>query len=630
MTATEASIEPGAGQHVNAAATAETVVMSIGAGRGWSRQWHTLRHYRAGQVLRRGAAVLRRRLQSGLRVDRYQPARATVFTCGDDLARVGRRKLVVRRDDPRRDGRVADMRRGRWTFLGQTLELGTPLDWRSPRIGQAPRLWQFQLQYHEWLVDLAADTVGMPEAWDHVQRWIEFFGSCTEKQARDAWHPYCISRRIPAWLAVWAQSPPPHEWESRIAGSLAAQAAFLSHHPETDLGGNHLLENARALVLAGAAFRNPAGDDWLDQGLQILERELPGQILPHGEHFERSPMYHCQMTEALEDVHDATRGLRPEFSARCAAVAARMHEFTAAIVHPDGDIPLLGDSAFDEAALPLVDQRGRTRIARGVRRVGDYWTYHDGGDFLLFDAGPVGPDHLPAHAHADLLTIEASFEGLRFLVDSGVHDYEDGEMRQYCRSTAAHSVLEIDGENQCDVYSRFRMGRRGWPTSFECREENGVVWASATHNAYRHLGVPAVGRWIGCGRDGDWLIADWANGGDALHTVVNRLHLHPEVDVAEHSATTLMLERHGVRRWLTVVGRGKLRIVRGWHCPRFGERIATAVVEMRSRTAMPAVLGWRLTREPPDLVPTLNADGGALCVLNWSPAGGQRQLIRLR
>ena len=105
---------------------------------------------------------------------------------------------------------------------------------------------------------------------------------------------------------------------------------------------------------------------------------------------------------------------------------------------------------------------------------------------------------MPAHAHADLLTFEASFGGRRLFVDSGVFNYEDDAMRRYCRSSAAHNVLQIDGHDQCDMWSRFRMGYRGWPTGLECGQTHGFHWARAAHNAYRRLGVPKLGRWLAC------------------------------------------------------------------------------------------------------------------------------------
>lgn len=582
-----------------------------------SRLLWTLRYHRPSQLLRRALAVAGRGLHAGSPVERFAiPAKAPItleFT--DGFRRSVSRKLEGRRGNPRNMERVDDIRDGRLTFLGRSIELGSPLAWRSPALQTAPRLWRFQLQYHEWLLDLAAtadadDSRAALQAWDNVENWIASCGTGSERNLGDAWHPYCLSRRIPVWLTLWSWRAPPVGRQASIVRSLAAQTAFLARRLERDLGGNHLLENARALMLAGSTLQTPDAPDWFGLGRSIFESELDEQLLAHGEHFERSPMYHCQMMEVLEDARDATIDRDPEFSRTCADAAVQMREFSAAIVHPDGRIPLLGDACFDETPIQGLTTAPQSDSAR---RVGDYWIFRNAGDYLLFDAGPVGPDHLPAHAHADLLTIEASFDGVRFVVDSGVHDYEDGPMRQYCRSTAAHNVLEIDGENQCEVWSRFRMGRRGWPTELICGEAGAGHWASAAHNAYRRLGVHRVARWIRCDDEGGWLIVDAAFGRGS-HELVNRLHLHPDVHVTRLSDVTVRLERAGVNRWVSAIGGGELSLVDGWYCPRFGERIVNRVIEVRLQPSLPAAVGWQFSADGPARAAQLSLTGDGVSI----------------
>ena len=597
-----------------------------GLGLRVSRLLWTLRYHRPGQLVRRATNILRQRLTSRLPVERYSvtAAEPVGIKIDDGLGRVATRRIEHRRDDSHSGRRAGEIANGRWTFLGQSIELGASPNWRSPKLAGAPRLWQFHLQYHDWLLDVAANASEDAEAagrkiWETVQSWIAACARGTEAEVGDAWHPYCISRRIPTWLALWNWQAPPEECVEAVARNLAAQAGFLARRLERDLGGNHLLENARALLLAGCALRAPDADRWRSLGQSIIETELGAQLLPHGEHFERSPMYHCQMMEVLEDACDAMREREPGFSATCETAAAGMQEFIESILHPDGEIPLLGDSCFDEA--PRVERQSPS--TDGARQIGDYWVYRSGGDFLLLDAGPVGPDHLPAHAHADLLTIEASFEGVRFIVDSGVHDYEVGALRQYCRSTAAHNVLEIDGENQCDVWSRFRMGRRGRPTGIECGGTDGVPWVSATHNAYRHLGVHTVSRSICCCNDDGWLIADGANG-RGTHTLVSRLHLHPEVRVERMSDVSVRLERDGVVRFVSTSGTGELAVDEGLYCPRFGEKIARPVIEARLNSSLPATVGWHVTRRQPAATTRLALTAGGIRV---SGADGDRRFV---
>lgn len=596
-----------------------------GPGLRAARLLWTLRYHRPGQLVRRATSILQRRLTSRLPVERYSvtATEPVAIEFDDGLRRVATRKIEHRRDHSDSAERADEIANGRWTFLGQTIELGISPDWRSPKLAGAPRLWQFHLQYHDWLLDVAANGQAAeragPRIWETVQSWIEACGKGTEAEVGDAWHPYCISRRIPTWLVLWNWQAPPEELHEGVARNLAAQVGFLARRLERDLGGNHLLENARALLLAGCALRAPDADRWSALGQSIIETELSEQLLPHGEHFERSPMYHCQMMEVLEDACDAMRGRDPEFSATCGRAAAGMQEFIESILHPDGEIPLLGDSCFDEA--PRVIRQSPS--SDGARQIGDYWVYRNGGDFLLLDAGPVGPDHLPAHAHADLLTIEASFDGVRFIVDSGVHDYEDGALRQYCRSTAAHSVLEIDGENQCDVWSRFRMGRRGRPMEIECGETDGAAWVSATHDAYRHLGVHTVSRSICCCNDDGWLIVDGADG-RGTHTLVSRLHLHPDVRVERMSDVSVRLERDGVVRFVSTSGNGELAVEEGLYCPRFGEKIARPVIEVRLRSSLPATVGWQVTRDQPAAVARFELTAGGIRV---NDADGDRRFV---
>jgi hypothetical protein len=87
--------------------------------------------------------------------------------------------------------------------------------------------------------------------------------------------------------------------------SLAVQARWLRRHIEWHLLGNHLFVNAKALVFAGLFFEGEEAAEWLAQGLKILRREVPEQVLADGGHFELSPMYHAIILEDLLDLLNA-------------------------------------------------------------------------------------------------------------------------------------------------------------------------------------------------------------------------------------------------------------------------------------------------------------------------------------
>jgi uncharacterized heparinase superfamily protein len=380
---------------------------------------------------------------------------------------------------------------------------------------------------------------------------------------------------------------------------MVSQTRFLSRNLETDIGGNHLLENIRALGMAGAFFMGNESDLWLRQADRLLRRELPRQFLPHGEHFERSPMYHAHMLEVLLDLRDVTHQRAPDISKLCNEYSVRAAEFLATILHTDGEIPLFADSVLCDAPPSQVllarADCGVDHIIPDVRADGGYWTFRDKDLFVVFDAAPAGVDHLPAHSHADLLTFELSYCGRRLFVDTGVHDYADSDMRRYCRGTAAHNVVQIDDLDQFDMWSRFRVGYRGWPAKLSHAEENGFWWAYATHNAYRRAKVPIIGRWVACGRGFVWTCVDWALG-DGKHQLATRLHLHPDAKANVCGDTTVRISLSGVvPLYLHCLSVGHVNLAKSWYCPHFGQRQKTTAIEVVVTETLPVAMGWYLS-----------------------------------
>lgn len=560
-----------------------------------SRLYHTLRFYRPRQVIHRLLAWAKRAGHRRRLMKLWQSEGLPIRARLCHIARpVGQAAQLVDSDR----GLVLRV-------LNRDYPLATGLSWRAIESALPDRLSRFQLHYHEFLL---GEGDGAPRkidkrVWDWLADWIELYTSPRGSLLRDAWHPYVVSRRIPAWVWLLSTNPPSETLQEKVLRLLMAQARWLRANLEYDLGGNHLLQNLRALAIAGAFFRGSEPDEWLRTVYKLLPGELDEQILPHGEHFERSPAYHVDMLVALADITEALRSVDPQRAEWLEPIVERMLGFLGAVIHPDGSIPLFGDSTFDLAPSP---QEVFSRLGRGLPQlrpaepvvsvVGDYWTYRHKGDYLIFDAGPIGPDHLPAHAHADLLTIEASVAGRRLIVDTGVYDYEASPERAFCRSTAAHSVLEIDGENQCDVWSRFRMGRRGWPGLLCSGRLGPFHWAGCTHSAYRFRKVPSVGRLVACSPSHGWIIVDWAIG-FGQHELVSRLKVGPDWRVSELEASTALVQSESELIVIESLGnQSRLKQGRSVCFPRFGCREPVTELVQRWEGSLPQVLGWQIRR----------------------------------
>ncbi len=525
-----------------------------------------------------------------------------------------------------------DLQRGQLNLLNEPKDLGWPFNWRSV-IGSSTHLWRFQLQYHEYLLSWLADHPKDNQlAWQVVEDWIQQHAPEATVRNDDSWHPYCISRRLPVWIWMFAANSPPEHLGKRIENSMAQQAMYLRQNLELDLRGNHLFENLSTLALvAFTLWKNPTL--LFDKHCQsLLRRELQTQVLETGEHFERSPMYHCQILGNILKMIAVIRSAdaEPVLLVDLQRAAESMAGWLQTVLHPDGEIPLFGDSGFGEAPSVsllqnLAGQVGIDLSIEHPKDSSDYWPYRSStdsnADFLLFDRGEICPRQLPAHGHCDLLGFEASVAGKRWFVDSGNFDYEGGPMRQYCRSSMAHNVITVEGQNQCEIWSKFRMGRRGTvlKTDDGIDAGSGFRWASAWHDAYRKQGFPQVGRMLAVNDDTEnptWICIDClktskgrAANSDRQKVPIGYLHLAPSLAATEDPNGFLLSDGQSQRR-LIFFGTDKVQLMEGWYCPAFGVRERSQVLvyqckHSHSQPNSPCTLGWVLHNDlanPPEVV----------------------------
>lgn len=376
-------------------------------------------------------------------------------------------------------------------FLGVQHELAQAQDWNR---ADWPKLWLYNAHYFDDLV--AVDAVAR-SAWHQglIERWLEE----NPPVAGMGWEPYPLSLRIVNWLK-WAAAG--NELSLAARHSVAVQARCLSQRLEVHLLGNHLWANAKALVFAGAAHEGVEAAAWLRLGLAMVERELHAQILSDGGHFERSPMYHAIVLEDLLDLLQLARihpghWTAPARVAHWRALAAHMLDWLRAMTHPDGHIAQFNDAALEIAPnfAALRDYAGQLRVTCDTNPMPALKTLSDSGYFrlacgpavLIADAGAIGPDHQPGHAHADTLSFELSLHGRRVLVNAGTSTYESGRLRQWQRGTAAHNSVIVDGQDSSEVWAAFRVARRARPQSIRWHEEIDALTLEAAHDGYRRL-----------------------------------------------------------------------------------------------------------------------------------------------
>lgn len=348
-----------------------------------------------------------------------------------------------------------------------------------------------------------------------LERWL-----ASEARPRmPSWHPFPTSMRIAAWAAALSSGERwPERLRSALVRSLWVQVRYLARAVEHDIGGNHVLKNATALVIAGACFPRSGV---APAGLRLLERQVERQMLADGCHEERSTSYHREVTHdlrTLEELLERSSAAAPAWLQKAAARAAAWQE---GIAGPDLRLPLLND-AWEGPPLAR-----RTHADREPGESG-YTVIRHGGDQLVFDVGMLSPDHLPPHAHADALSIVLWVDGRPLLVDPGSFSYS-GPMRDPFRATAAHNTVEIDGQSQCEFWGDFRVAHPPRVRAGITRRIGGTVVASGAHDGYRRLARPVEHCRALVWLPGEGLIIIDLLRGRGSHVVRSPLHLHPSV-----------------------------------------------------------------------------------------------------
>lgn len=478
------------------------------------------------------------------------------------------------------------------------------MDWSAPGMS---RLWRYNLQYFDYLQDQGRSRETLAKL---ISSWIEKhpLGSL------DAWEPYTVSLRIVNWIKYFLQP----EMNAEIPGdwlkSLYQQACWLENNIEYHILANHYLKNGKALLFAGVFFEGKRADGWLTLGLKILSEEAQEQILADGGHYERSPMYHAIVVEdyldALNLIQSCNVMVARDALAFLKSRVIDALDFLLDLQMPDAEIPLFNDAAFGIAPSPrrLVEYAGKVAgyvpgpVVDGLsvcaKAASGYYVVRDGDSMLVVDCGAVGPDYQPGHAHCDTLSYELALGGRRMVVDSGVHDYENGPERYYARSTRAHNTVSVDGSEQSEIWGAFRVARRAYPlgTPLLQRTEHGARFEGAHDGFLRLPGNVVHRRTIGYDADGSWTVSDRLHG-DRSHAMESYIHLHPDFTAEVLANSIVVLTQEKLPFALIEVEGASIRLEKGWYFPEFGIRIANSVIVLSCEGKLPLQLTYCIRKK---------------------------------
>jgi hypothetical protein len=296
---------------------------------------------------------------------------------------------------------------------------------------------------------------------------------------------------------------------------------------------NHYLSDVAGLLWLEVLLPElEDADDWRDLALPALLREMDKQVLADGSDYESSTGYHRFVLELFLYSFMLCRDSGREIDARYWRKLRQMLEYVKAYIRPDGLAPLIGDtdggqvlpfreySADDHAyvldigaqVLNAPDLLFPQEQSKAFPDAGIY-IMRSSDCYLCFNASGAGINGRGSHGHNDALSIEVSARGRAFIIDPGTYVYTaDLHMRHAFRSTAYHSTVKIDGEEQntTDVNMPFVIGNEAQPRVLEWESVENYDKVVAEHYGYRRLGSPGTHRRTVefDKRESSWLVED--------------------------------------------------------------------------------------------------------------------------
>ena len=296
---------------------------------------------------------------------------------------------------------------------------------------------------------------------------------------------------------------------------------------------NHYLSDVTGLLWLGVMLPELRdATEWRSFGLAELLREMDKQVLADGADYESSTGYHRFVTELFLYSFMLCRAHDIKIDQRYWRKLHQMLAFIRGYLRPDGLAPLIGDTdggqvlpiephhANDHAYVLDIgaevfsdpDLKLRDGSSRAFPDTGLYIMRKD-DCYLCFNASGVGINGRGSHGHNDALSIEVCARGRTFIVDPGTYVYSaDLQMRHAFRSTAYHSTVKIDGQEQntTDIDMPFVIGNEARPRVLEWQSNADYDKVVAEHYGYRRLPASITHRRTVtfAKRECSWLIED--------------------------------------------------------------------------------------------------------------------------
>ena len=252
------------------------------------------------------------------------------------------------------------------------------------------------------------------------------------------------------------------EDERRIVASLYQHAEVIYYVEKHDRAlrkaDNHQCLRGVALLYAGTFFRgHKLSDEFLAQGVKIIEYQSEHSFSGDGSLKEISPSYHAFQTWHMRDARLLSEQYGFDLDTELSRRLANHVAYIQGVSDPGGQTVVINDSypvpterfvrSFDQVVEP-----GRKTETCYFPDAGLAALTRD-GLFVLLDASPFTGKASHYHAGKNALTLWMG--GVPMLVDSGCCPYDDEAYTSWYRLGKAHCSLLVNGQGDGQLRSLY-------------------------------------------------------------------------------------------------------------------------------------------------------------------------------
>ncbi len=568
-----------------------------------------------------------------------------------------------------RAGRAAkEVADGRVTLFGRSVDVGPTPDWHAvldgpghwpedpwwqidirsdSRLSDVKWTWELGRARHLVVLARAAAVAGGAEAGSagaaevlrrHVASWLQ------QNPPERGVHWYSnleISLRAVVWAEVLQRAG--HLLPPSLVADVEEHLARCARHLVADLPytlstmrNNHLLGDALGMQLLqrGLGRGEGRGSATMAVAKRMFEAQAARHFRPDGSMIEDSLSYHRFVLEMLvvERLLDPAGPPRPALAASA--------QYLARLGVLEGPVPQYGD--WDEGRVLVSTQdphdlSGTVRCALALAGTGALAAWRAEHDECAWYAGegvPVSPERAErdgrdigggiaraargdtvlwlkagsakSHGHADLLSTPILWGGEWVVGDPGTGTYNGRlEQRNHFRTSVAHSVLRVDGQDQLGPHRAFRWQRTARGVVGDPLEVDGWLVTWGAHDAYGFLTPPRRVVRVVALRVGTVVVVDWAEGAPA--GLATSLPLGPgctwDAEASEMGLPSSLRLRLSCSASPVVVV-GQSAPFDGWWSPTYGSVLPATRLEVSSRTG--TVLWWAISTDAPPEVTELD------------------------